>query len=34
VTTLAKPFEVPDMIAAVERALAESGPDGDSTAVQ
>jgi DNA-binding NtrC family response regulator len=34
VTTLAKPFDVPDMIAAVERALAESGHDGDSTAVQ
>ncbi len=34
VTTLAKPFDVPDLIEAVERALAENGLDGDSTAVQ
>ena len=34
VTTLAKPFDIPDLIAAVERALAETDHDGDSKAVQ
>jgi DNA-binding NtrC family response regulator len=34
VTTLAKPFDIPDLIGSVERALAEKDHDGDSTAVQ
>jgi len=34
VTTLAKPFDIPDLIGAVERALAESDRGGDSTAVR